>query len=69
MNAPREGKKLLVLDLDYSKPLSYRIVSFDRGIIDIFLFSSAIVDTKPLLSGTLPSSECARPGLHDFLEL
>ncbi|OWZ65226.1 HAD hydrolase, family IIID [Cryptococcus neoformans] len=46
MNAPREGKKLLVLDLDYT-----------------------IVDTKPLLSGTLPSSECARPGLHDFLEL
>lgn len=39
------------------------------GVIDIFLFSSAIVDTKPLLSGTLPSSECARPGLHDFLEL
>lgn len=39
MNAPREGKKLLVLDLDYSKPLSYGIVSFDRGVIDIFLFS------------------------------
>ncbi|KGB74938.2 HAD hydrolase family IIID [Cryptococcus deuterogattii R265] len=46
MNAPREGKKLLVLDLDYT-----------------------IVDTKPLLNGALPSSECARPGLHDFLKL
>ncbi|WWC88693.1 HAD hydrolase, family IIID [Kwoniella dendrophila CBS 6074] len=46
MNEPREGKKLLVLDLDYT-----------------------IVDTKPLINGALPSSECARPGLHEFLEL
>ncbi|WVW84647.1 HAD hydrolase, family IIID [Kwoniella bestiolae CBS 10118] len=46
MNEPREGKRLLVLDLDYT-----------------------IVDTKPLISGALPSSECARPGLHEFLEL
>ncbi|WVR06359.1 HAD hydrolase, family IIID [Kwoniella sp. DSM 27419] len=45
MNEPREGKKLLVLDLDYT-----------------------IVDTKPLMSGALPSRECARPGLHQFLE-
>ncbi|WVQ96670.1 HAD hydrolase, family IIID [Kwoniella sp. CBS 9459] len=45
MNEPREGKKLLVLDLDYT-----------------------IVDTKPLISGALPSEECARPGLHEFLE-
>ncbi|WWC62544.1 HAD hydrolase, family IIID [Kwoniella dejecticola CBS 10117] len=45
MNEPREGKKLLVLDLDYT-----------------------IVDTKPLISGALPSMECARPGLHEFLE-
>lgn len=29
---------------------------------------SAILDTKPLTSGTLPPSECARPGLHEFLE-
>ncbi|ORY28457.1 HAD-like domain-containing protein [Naematelia encephala] len=45
MNEPRPGKKLLVLDLDYT-----------------------IVDTKPLLEGSLPAEECARPGLHEFLE-
>ena len=27
-----------------------------------------MVDTKPLLAGSLPADECARPGLHDFLE-
>ncbi|KAH8826866.1 HAD subfamily IIID h [Flagelloscypha sp. PMI_526] len=41
----RPGKKLLVLDIDYT-----------------------ILDTKPLTSGQLPPSECARPGLHEFLE-
>jgi len=41
----REGKKLLVLDIDYT-----------------------ILDTKPLISGSLPPAECARPGLHEFLE-
>ncbi|KAJ3753018.1 HAD subfamily IIID h [Lentinula raphanica] len=41
----REGKKLLVLDIDYT-----------------------ILDTKPLTSGSLPPAECARPGLHEFLE-
>ncbi|KAK4687029.1 ubiquitin-like domain-containing CTD phosphatase 1, partial [Tremellales sp. Uapishka_1] len=46
MNEPRPGKRLLVLDLDYT-----------------------IVDTKPLIAGALPSEECARPGLHEFLEL
>ncbi|KAK8858593.1 HAD hydrolase, family IIID [Kwoniella newhampshirensis] len=45
INEPREGKRLLVLDLDYT-----------------------MVDTKPLMSGALPASECARPGLHEFLE-
>lgn len=45
MNPLREGKRLLVLDLDYT-----------------------ILDTKPLTSGALPPSECARPGLHEFLE-
>lgn len=67
MNPPRPGKKLLVLDIDYSEhmhplrggrsshsPLTYPIL--------------AIVDTIPLTSGALPPSECARPGLHDFLE-
>lgn len=28
-----------------------------------------IVDTRPMMDGALPSSECARPGLHEFLEL
>jgi hypothetical protein len=28
----------------------------------------AILDTKPLTTGSLPPSECARPGLHEFLE-
>ncbi|CEL63795.1 hypothetical protein RSOLAG1IB_05558 [Rhizoctonia solani AG-1 IB] len=42
----RPGKKLLVLDLDYT-----------------------LLDTKPLTSGILPAEECARPGLHEFLEL
>ncbi|KAK0211162.1 HAD subfamily IIID h [Desarmillaria ectypa] len=41
----RPGKKLLVLDIDYT-----------------------ILDTKPLTSGSLPPAECARPGLHEFLE-
>ncbi|KAF9469228.1 hypothetical protein BDZ94DRAFT_1348175 [Collybia nuda] len=41
----RPGRKLLVLDIDYT-----------------------ILDTKPLTSGSLPPSECARPGLHEFLE-
>ncbi|PPQ93229.1 hypothetical protein CVT25_015227 [Psilocybe cyanescens] len=41
----RKGKKLLVLDIDYT-----------------------ILDTKPLTSGSLPPAECARPGLHEFLE-
>jgi ubiquitin-like domain-containing CTD phosphatase 1 len=45
INPPRPGKRLLVLDLDYT-----------------------ILDTKPLLDGSLPASECARPGLHEFLE-
>ncbi|KAF8503797.1 HAD subfamily IIID h [Russula emetica] len=40
----REGKRLLVLDIDYT-----------------------ILDTKPLTSGALPPSECARPQLHEFL--
>ncbi|KAJ7864822.1 HAD-like domain-containing protein [Mycena olivaceomarginata] len=41
----RPGKKLLVLDIDYT-----------------------ILDTKPLTSGSLPPTECARPRLHEFLE-
>jgi len=44
INPLREGKRLLVLDIDYT-----------------------ILDTKPLTSGALPPSECARPRLHEFL--
>ncbi|EJD02204.1 HAD IIID h [Fomitiporia mediterranea MF3/22] len=45
MHPLREGKKLLVLDIDYT-----------------------ILDTKPLIEGSLPPIECARPKLHEFLE-
>ncbi|KAG7558286.1 hypothetical protein FFLO_02756 [Filobasidium floriforme] len=45
INPPRPGKKLLVLDLDYT-----------------------LVDSKPLLAGSLPPLECVRPTLHEFLE-
>lgn len=54
MNEPRLGKRLLVLDLDYS--------GYIRGQLTV-----AIVDTRPLLDGALPALECARPGLHEFL--
>ncbi|KAJ3770743.1 hypothetical protein FB446DRAFT_806238 [Lentinula raphanica] len=29
---------------------------------------AAILDTKPLMSGSLPPAECACPGLHEFLD-
>jgi len=45
MEPLRPGKKLLVLDIDYT-----------------------ILDTKPLLDGSLPPMECTRPYLHKFLE-
>ncbi|PAV23806.1 HAD IIID h [Pyrrhoderma noxium] len=45
MSPLREGKKLLVLDIDYT-----------------------ILDTKPLIEGALPPTECARPKLHEFLK-
>jgi len=45
MEPLRSGKKLLVLDIDYT-----------------------ILDTKPLLDGSLPPMECTRPYLHKFLE-
>ena len=59
----RPGKKLLVLDIDYSAWITYSLLLII--ISDHFL---AILDTKPLTSGSLPSSQCARPGLHEFLE-
>jgi len=62
MNEPRAGKGLLVLDLDYSTLLSIRV----QDKVELI---PAIVDTKPMIAGSLPPSECARPGLHEFLEL
>ena len=64
INPPRPGKRLLVLDIDYS----------EIGVVLVFGFHvltgllPAILDTKPLTSGALPPAECARPGLHEFLE-
>ena len=58
----RPGKKLLVLDIDYS---AWNIVHLWIVTWKSFL---AILDTKPLTSGSLPPLECARPGLHEFLE-
>lgn len=46
-----------MLDLDYSE-------SWLRAQLTI-----AIVDTKPLLAQSLPAEECARPHMHDFLEM
>lgn len=57
----REGKKLLVLDIDYSK------FSYTAGVSWVKA-GAAILDTKPLTSGSLPPAECARPHLHEFLE-
>jgi ubiquitin-like domain-containing CTD phosphatase 1 len=59
----REGKKLLVLDIDYSASR----LRFRRAVRLIFTYA-AILDTKPLTSGSLPPAECARPHLHEFLE-
>ena len=61
MNEPRPGKRLLVLDLDYSALL----ICWNERDTDLV---AAMVDTKPLIAGSLPSDECARPGLHEFLE-
>ncbi len=60
----REGKKLLVLDIDYSKHI-IETYAFRKGL---FIGLLAILDTKPLTSRALPPSQCARPGLHEFLE-
>jgi ubiquitin-like domain-containing CTD phosphatase 1 len=60
----RPGKKLLVLDIDYSKPAPQSSACVGRFIIVL----AAILDTKPLTSGSLPPAECARPHLHEFLE-
>jgi ubiquitin-like domain-containing CTD phosphatase 1 len=58
----REGKRLLVLDIDYSK------IEAVGAIHTTNLSRTAILDTKPLTSGSLPPAECARPRLHEFLE-
>lgn len=58
----RPGKKLLVLDIDYSKLMHGVLIDLRPDL------ALAILDTKPLTSGSLPPAECARPGLHEFLE-
>lgn len=58
----RPGKKLLVLDIDYSRPMYGVLINLRPDL------APAILDTKPLTSGSLPPAECARPGLHEFLE-
>ena len=63
INPPRPGKRLLVLDIDYSEFLA------PLGFIVLTGGHPAILDTKPLTSGALPPGECARPGLHEFLEM
>ncbi len=63
INPLREGKRLLVLDIDYSRwRSSCPFPSLRLRAV------AAILDTKPLTSGALPPQECARPGLHEFLE-
>jgi hypothetical protein len=57
------------------KDYSSWILTIVRGLspIDVSIilkveqWHSAILDTKPLTSGSLPPAECARPGLHEFL--
>ncbi|EPQ57908.1 HAD IIID h [Gloeophyllum trabeum ATCC 11539] len=61
----REGKKLLVLDIDYSKDV-FVLSQFAPGTRAEA--TTAILDTKPLTSGALPPQECVRPRLHEFLE-
>jgi ubiquitin-like domain-containing CTD phosphatase 1 len=63
INPLREGKRLLVLDIDYSAASSF-IPSWNEWAN----VAAAILDTKPLTSGSLPPAECARPRLHEFLE-
>ena len=58
----REGKRLLVLDIDYSL-----FSHFQGYLTKVTRIHLAILDTKPLTSGALPPSECARPRLHEFL--
>ena len=57
----REGKRLLVLDIDYSLVFCFQMT------LNLTSIHLAILDTKPLTSGALPPSECARPRLHEFL--
>ncbi|KAG6854719.1 hypothetical protein C0991_002432 [Blastosporella zonata] len=60
----RQGKKLLVLDIDYSTPLL--ICSFSISILPP---TTAILDTKPLTSGTLPPAEFINGQVADQLDL
>ena len=65
INPPRPGKRLLVLDIDYSEISTVALAPVFPVLTKPL---TAILDTKPLTSGALPPAECARPGLHEFLE-
>lgn len=69
MHPLRVGKKLLVLDIDYSEShLPFYCDILPSIPLCRCHLNLAILDTKPLLSGALPPTECARPRLHEFLE-
>ncbi|KAJ8581041.1 hypothetical protein M405DRAFT_854901 [Rhizopogon salebrosus TDB-379] len=57
------------LDVDFTdKPAATAVYKNDQRNIRKGKPNAAILDTKPLTSGSLPPAECARPGLHEFLE-
>lgn len=67
INPPRPGQRLLVLDLDYTL-----VDTSERDSTSIFLSLAILIRlslyAEPLLDGSLPATETARPGLHEFLQ-
>lgn len=66
INPLREGRRLLVLDIDYS---TFTPGDLALGSLGAFRIFSAILDTKPLTSGALPPAECLRPRLHGMFRV
>jgi len=50
------------LNIEFMNPLR------DNMRLLVLDLDYTILDTRPLTSGSLPPTECARPGLHEFLE-